>query len=171
MIVSLKRLLIVLGLMFASTLLAQGQSIEHRLTFTRPAGSMLTTLPQRPRLPAAPSVLQVQDFRDHNLSHDDHNFAGSSLFQETKTPFMTESRMPIAQAFGSRLQVNFFTLSTINKNIVLGPLALAQSTQALVQPRFGDLYGIGVSIPFGRDRRSGNSQGLWRGVSRVLHGR
>jgi hypothetical protein len=171
MIASLKRVLIVLGLVLASTFLAHGQSFEHRLTFTQPAGPMVMVSPQRPALIATPSVPLVQDFRHIDPSHDDHNFTRSSLFRTTETPFMTQSRLPIAQAFGARVGVSFFRMSTNNKNVMLGPLAMPQSNQALAQPRSGDQYGISVGIPLGRDAGSDSSKGLWRGVSRVVHRR
>jgi hypothetical protein len=170
-IASSKRLLMALGLVLASTSLAHGQNFEHRLSFTHPAGAMVMASPQRPAPLVPPSAPPVQDLRDYNLSRDDHGFAGTSLFRTTETPFMTQSRLPIAQVFGARVGVSFFRMSTNNKNVVLGPLAMPQSNQALAQPRSGDQYGISVGIPLGRDAGSDSSKGLWRGVSRAVHRR
>jgi hypothetical protein len=173
MVVSLKRVLIVLGLAFASTSLAHGQGIEHRVASSQSITSTVTVTatPQSPIRDAASSVLLAQDFSDHDLAHDDHNFAGSSLFQTTKTPFMTQSSLPVSQTRGGRLEVNFFMMSTNNKDVLRGPLTLSQSTQELAQPSFSDQYGISLGFHLGRDAGSSGSKGLRRDVSRVLRRR
>jgi hypothetical protein len=179
MVVSLKRVLIVLALVLASTLLAHGQGIEHRLiSSSQPTTSMPTASAStlRSNLATTPSAGSIQDFRDQDSrdkdpSPNDHSLSASSLFHTTKTPLMSQSRLPVTQTRGGRLQVNFFMMSTNNKDILRGPLALSQSTQELAQPRFGDQYGISLGFPLGRDAGSGGSKGLWRGVSRVLHRR
>jgi hypothetical protein len=171
MVLSMKRVVIVLGLVFASSSLAHGQSLEHRLTSSQPAVSTATLSPARQAPVAAPFVLQLRDLDEHNLNRDDRNFARSSSFHVTRTPFMTESRLPIAQTSGSRVQLNFFATSTNNQRVLQGPLMVPQSTQALAQPRGSDQYGVGISIPLGRDGGSLGSKDLWRGVSRVLYRR
>jgi hypothetical protein len=172
MVVPLKQIVIVLGLMLASTSLAHGQTTEHRLTSSsQPIASSVPISSTRAMDFEAPPVRPDQDFDVHPLVHDDRDFARSSPLRVTKTPFMTESRLPIAQALGSRVQVNFVTMSTNNRKVLLGPLAMPQSTQALAQPRPSNQIGIGLSIPFGRDAGSSGSKDLWRGVSRALHRR
>jgi hypothetical protein len=168
MSVSLKRLLILLSFMFALGLHADAQSIEHRITSSEPTRSTVTAPP--PSRVEASAALPVQDFRDHP-SRDEHNSQGFSPFHVTKTPFMTESRLPLAQISGARLQLNFFMVSVNNRNLTQGPLVPPQTTQQLAQMRGGDLYGIGVSVPLGRDAGSAGSKSLWRGVSRIVHGR
>lgn len=181
MVVSLKRILVALGLVFASTLLAHGQGVEHRLASSRSIASMPTSSPSTvpSNLVPTPSVGPTQDFRDQNSrdqdardenpSRDDHISSASSLFHTTKTPFMSQSRLPVAQT--RKLQLNFFTMSTNNKDVIRGPLVLSQSNQELAQPSFSDQYGISLGFHLGRDAGSGGSKGLWRGVSRVLHRR
>ncbi len=176
MVVSLKRVLIVLGLVFASTLLAHGQSNEHRLTSSRSTVSMPTASPSTlpSNLVPTPSVGPAQNFRDQDIrdqdpSRDDHSSSASSLFHTTKTPFMTQSNLPVAQTRKGKLQLNFFMMSTNNKDVIRGPLALSQSNQELAHPSFSDQYGVSLGFHLGRDAGSGGSKGLWRGVSRVLH--
>jgi hypothetical protein len=171
MVVSLKRVSIVLGLVLVNTFLAHGQSLAHRLTSSPPAASSATFSPVRQAPVPVPSELQVQDLENRDLNHDDRNFAGSSPFHVTRTPFMTQSRLPIAQTSGSRLQLGFFATSTNNQRVLQGPLMIPQSTQALAQPRGIGRYGVGISIPLGREAGSSGSKDLWRGVSRVLHRR
>jgi hypothetical protein len=173
MVVSLKRILIVPGLVFASTLFAHGQGIEHRTTSSRSTTSMPTASASapRPNMVTTPSIGMAQEFRDQDLSRDDRNSPASSPFHTTKTPFLTQSDLPVAETRGGRLRLNFFMMSTNNKDVLRGPLALPQSTQELAPPRFGDQYGISVGFPLGRDAGSGGSKGLWRGVFRVLHRR
>lgn len=183
MVVSLNRVLIVLALVFASTLLAHGQGIEHRLTSSRSTASMpnASASALRSNMVTTPSAGSAQDFRDQNSrdqnfrdedpSRDDRNSSASSLFHTTKTPFMTQSNLPVSQTRKGRLQLNFFTMSTNNKDVIRGPLTLSQSTQELAQPSFSDQYGISLGFHLGRDAGSSGSKGLWRGVSRVLHRR
>jgi hypothetical protein len=178
MVVSLKRVLIVLGLVFASTLLAHGQSVEHRLASGRSTASMPTSSPSTvpSNLVPTPSVGPTPDFsdqrsREKDPSRNDRRSSVSSLFQTTRTPFMTRSNLPIAQTRKGQLKLNFFMMSTNNKDVIRGPLTLSQSTQELAQPSFSDQYGISLGFHLGRDAGSSGSKGLWRGVSRVLHRR
>ncbi len=171
MVVSLKQVVIGLVSVLSSTLLAHGQSIQHRLTFAHPAAPSASLSPARQAPVAAPSVHQAQGFDDRNLSHDDRKFAGSSPFHVTRTPFMTQSNLPIVQKSGSRLQFSFLATSTNNRRVLQGPLMIPQSTQALAQPHGSDQYGVGISIPLGRNVGSPGSNDLWRGFSRVLHRR
>jgi len=173
MVVSWKWILIVLDLVFASTLLAHGQAIEHRVTSSRSTTSMPTASASalRPNLVATPTVGRAQDFRDQDISREDHHSSLSFPFHTTKTPFLTQSDLPVAQTRGGRLQLNFLMMSFNNQDVLRGPLALPQSTQELAQPRFGDQYGISLGFPLGRDAGSGGSKGLWRGAYRVLHRR
>jgi hypothetical protein len=178
MVVSLNRVLIVLGLVFASTLLAHGQGIEHRITSSRAATSIPTASSSilHSNLVTSPSAGPAQDFRDQNSRDqdpipNDRNSSASSLFQTTKTPFMTRSNLPITQMRNGKLQLSFFMMSTDNKDALRGPLTPPQSTQELAQPRFSDQYGLSLGFHLGRDAGSGGSKGLWRGMSRVLHRR
>ena len=171
MVVSVKQIVIVLGLVLASVSLAHGQTSEHLLSSSQPTESSAAPSPMRPPPMESLYVPPLQEFDVHPLVHDNRNFARSSPFRVTRTPFMPESRLPIAQTLGSRVQVNFFIMSTTNRKVLLGPLAMPQSTQALAQPRSSDQFGIGVSIPLGRNAGSSGSKDLWRGVSRVLHRR
>ena len=144
----------------------------------RAASNVPATAPRTSSLGSAAAPL-AQNFtvRDFVRQHSDEN-AGrenlknfeSSLFQTTKTPFMTRTRMPIAHAFGSRLQFNFDMTSTSNKNLIAGPLVPAQMTeQEFVQGHSEDRYGISLSVPLGRGAESGASKGLLTGLARAFH--
>ena len=128
-------------------------------------------------VPLASSVLLTQQ---QGNFHDGHGFriaedyrdqtpVSISAFQETKTSFVTESRLPFAQIWGARMRVSFFDVTLKTGNIMLGPLA---SNEALHrprrpgEPRSADLYGIGVSVPLGRDARSVSSTVPWRSLLR-----
>lgn len=53
---------------------------------------------------------------------------------------------------------------------MLGPLASNEPLHRPRQLRSVDLYGIGVSVPLGRDARWESSKNLWVTLSRIVHG-
>jgi hypothetical protein len=183
----LKRLLMVIGVLVVavpSRAQTMGQIMGQtmgRTSNTRINGTQTT----RPLIPvpgppdttaenhSAPTAQQaIRDFRNDELFRSSNsNGLELSLLHQTKTPFMTQSRVPVAQLPGSRLQVNFFVTSLNNSNLMLGPQAAHETIHPLGQPRSADMYGVGVSIPLGRGPGSGGSQGLLHGLSRILHGR
>jgi hypothetical protein len=177
--VSLQRILVVLIFALAAAVQVDAQILQRASTSNQRAASNIpATAPRTSSLASAAAPL-AQNFtvRDFVRQHSDEN-AGrenlknfeSSLFQTTKTPFMTQTRMPIAHAFGSRLQFNFDMTSTSNKNLIAGPLVPAQMTeQEFVQGHSEDRYGISLSVPLGRGAESGASKGLLTGLARAFH--
>jgi hypothetical protein len=186
MVVSVKQVSIVVGLALAGAFQAGAQGIEHRVTsgqLTRPA---VTSAPSHSTSPtpaakessAAPTVPDFRELdpkRDNDLSrastNEEHTLPGLRALQTTKTPFMTESRLPLAQSPGARVQLNFFVTSINNRNLMAGPNASPETIHPLGQPRSGDLYGVGISVPLGREAGSTASKGLLHGISRFVHGR
>jgi hypothetical protein len=166
-----KRLLILLGLLFAAAFGANAQTIEHRITSGESGRSTVTPAPARPVGAETSSALPIPEFHRLDLSGEDHHSPGVPLLEVTRTPFMTESRVPLGHTPGQRVQVNFFIQSLHNKNITQGPLVLPQTNQQLGQQRTSDLYGIGFSIPLGRDAGSAGLKSVWSGLSRVLRGK
>jgi hypothetical protein len=167
-----ERILAVLSLVLAGTWHASGQGIEHRAFSSQRVVSPVTASSAHIFLvttASAPSP--IREFGEYDVNHDHQKFLLSSLLHETKTPFMTQSRLPVAEAFRSRLQMNFVMASINRKNVVMGPLAPSQSTQAFVQARSQDSYGFSFNVPLGRDPGPNGSQGVWRGVARVLRRR
>jgi hypothetical protein len=127
------------------------------------------------------SVLLIQQQGDFHRGYDFHVAANYELqnpnsllpFQQTKTSFVTESRLLVAQLWGARLQVNLFVITPHCGNVMLGPLILGD---ALHRPKqFGEpasfgLYGIGISVPLGQNARWESSTGLWHSLQRMVHG-
>ncbi len=120
----------------------------------------------------------VRDFvrqqnAEQNVSHDNNlKSLRFSLFRTTKTPFMTQSRVPLIHLPGSRLQLNFDATSTINRNLMRGPLVPGQTTeQEFAQGRTDDRYGISLSVPLGRHAESGASKDLLAGIARAFRRR
>jgi hypothetical protein len=107
------------------------------------------------------------------------NFATLFPYQETKTSFVTEVRMPVAefrlpvaQLAASNLRVGFFMQTFHNNNVTFGPLAAAQALHSFSQPRSVSLYGVGVSIPLGKQSSPDVSQSLpWAALQRFIHDR
>jgi hypothetical protein len=181
MLVSVKRLVLLLGLTLTSHTGAGAQSTEHRVAFVQSPSSQMIVSPPRQAPPLGSSVLLIQQPGDFHAgcgfrvteSYEPQNFNSLFPFQETKTSFVTESRLLVAQLWGARLQVNLFTVTFHSGNFMLGPLV---SSEAFHRPRqVGEppsfrLYGIGVSIPLGRNARTEGSAGLWRSLRGILHG-
>jgi hypothetical protein len=178
--VSLKRLVLLLGLTLGSHTGARAQSTEHRVAFVQLPSSQMIVSPPRQTPPLGSSVLLIQQadfhvgYRFRVTEGSEHQNPTSPFpFQQTKTSFVTESRLLVAQLWGARLQVNLFAITPHFGNVMLGPLILGD---ALHRPRqFGEpasfgLYGIGVSVPLGRNARWESSTGLWHSLQRIVHG-
>jgi hypothetical protein len=100
------------------------------------------------------------------------NFATLFPHQETETSFVTEVRVPIAQLAASNLRIGFFMQTLHNSNVALGPLAATQALHSLSQPRSVSLYGIGVSIPLGKQSTADISSSLpWNALQRFIRDR
>lgn len=107
------------------------------------------------------------------------NFATLFSYQETKTSFVTEVRvpvaefrLPVAQLAASNLRVGFFMQTLHNSNVALGPLAAMQALHSLSQPRSISLYGVGVSIPLGKQSAADISNSLpWTALQRFIRDR
>ena len=181
MLDSLKRLVLVLGLILSGHTRAGAQSTDHRIAFVQSPPSSMIVFPPRHAVPPASSVLLIQQqgnfhdgygFRITGI-YRDQNPGSLSPFQETKTSFVTESRLPVAQVWGARMRVSLFKVTLKTGNIMLGPLA---ANEALYHPRHPgdprstDLYGIDVSVPLGRDAKWEGSAVPWRSLLRIAHG-
>jgi hypothetical protein len=181
MFVSLKQLVLLLGLTLSSHTGAGAQSTEHRVTFIQSPSSQMIVSPPPRAPPFGSHVSLIQQLGDFHggygfrvtASSEHQNPTSLFLFQQTKTPFVTESRLLVAQLWGARLQVNLFAISPHSGNVMLGPLILGD---ALHRPKqFGEpasfgLYGIGISVPLGRDARREGTTGLWHSLQRMVHG-
>jgi hypothetical protein len=180
MLVSLKRLVLLLGLVLGSHPIAGAQSTEHRVTFVQsPPSQMIVSAPRQ--APFDSSVLLFQQQWGFNRGYDFRVAANYELqnpnslfpFQQTKTSFVTESRLLVAQLWGTRLQVNLFAVTLHTGNVMLGPLV---TNDAFHRPRqFGapsscGFYGIGVSIPLGRGARQEGTTSLRHSLQRTVHG-
>jgi len=178
MCLSGNRLILILALSFGFSARVGAQSTDYRITFVHSPHSSVTASPARHALPLVSSILSIQpkgDFHDGYRFRITENYKvqnAQSLFpfHETKTLFVTESRVPVAQIWGARLQVNFSAVTLHTRNVMLGPLASNDSSYRQWQLRSVDLYGVGVSVPLGRDARSEGSKSLWGTVSRLVHG-
>jgi hypothetical protein len=181
MLIFFKRLVLVVGLILGSHARAGAQSTEHRVAFVQSPPLQMTVSSPRQAPPFGSSVLLIQQQWDFHRGYDFRVAANYELqnpdslfpFQQIKTSFVTESRLLVAQLWGARLQVNLFAVTLQTGNVMLGPLA---TNEAFHRPRqFGapssfGLYGIGMSVPLGRNTRWESSTGLWRSLQRIMHG-
>lgn len=73
------------------------------------------------------------------------------------------------ESLRGQLLLSYFDVASIdNRNLTEGPFASAGLPHTLGQVRCNDLYGIGVSVPLGRDSGFSGSGGLLHGLSRIL---
>jgi hypothetical protein len=161
---------------------AYGQTLQHATTSNQRSTSSISAPASHSSslsaLPSAPLAREftLRDFArqraDQESTTDTLKTLKSSLFRTTKTPFMTESRVPLTHLAGSRLGLNFDITSTSNRNVMMGPLIPAQMTEReFAQGRTDDRYGISLSVPLGRAGDAGASRGLFGGVARAFRQR
>jgi hypothetical protein len=107
------------------------------------------------------------------------NLSTLFAYQETKTSFVTEVRVPVAefrlpvtQLRGSNLRFGFFMQTLHNSDVALGPLVATQALHSFSQPRSVSLYGFGLSIPLGKQSTVAISQSLpWTAIRNFIHDR
>jgi len=122
-----------------------------------------SSLTEEPRLRATvPSRGDSSANQDQTL-----NFISIPIhIQVTKTPFATESSVPVANLLGERVQLDFSLTTLRNGNLILGPILSGQTLHPPPQTRSADLYGFGFRIPLGHAAQLESSQSLWRSVTR-----
>ena len=135
MLVSVKRLVLLLGLLLGSHPMAGAQGTEHHIASLQSPPLQMTVSSPRQAPPFGCSVQLIQqqgnfhgsyDFRAET-NHEHQNPDSFALFQQSKTPFVTESRLRVAQIWGARLQVNLFVVTFHSGNIMLGPLVSSEA--------------------------------------------
>jgi len=107
------------------------------------------------------------------------NLATLVPYQETRTSFVTEVRVPVAQfrlpfaqLGASNVRFGFFMQTLYNGNVALGPLVATQALHSFSQPRSASLYGVGISVPLGRQSHADASQSLpWAAIRNFIHDR
>jgi hypothetical protein len=104
-------------------------------------------------------------------NYPEQNFGALLPVQQTKTSFITELRVPLAELYGSRVHLGLFILTMQNGNMTLGPLATLQALHSPSQPRSVNLYGVGLSIPLGKQFRPEISKNLWTTAERLIRDR
>jgi hypothetical protein len=111
------------------------------------------------------------EFAFRAANFPDQNFNALLPVQETKTSFITELRVPLAQIYGNRVRLGFFVLTMQNGTTTLGPLATLQALHSPSLPRSVNLYGVGLSIPLGKQFRPEISKNLWTAAERLIRDR
>jgi hypothetical protein len=167
--------------MLGSSCPVEAQGIQHFALPSSPHphlvasfGSLNATLPVTS---SVPPTYHSESFSEEygflvSQTHSTQNLATLFPLQETRTSFITEVRVPVAQLYGSRLRVGLFIETVQNGNITLGPLAASQVLHTLSQPRSVNLYGVGFSIPLSKQEHSELSSDLpWRTLQHFFHDR
>jgi hypothetical protein len=181
MIPSLKHLMLCLILALGAPVLAHGQRGSQ-------ATSVFQLLPQRPGSAAssgstvrlsfssAVSLRTRPSTSEKALTSDEQKQERSRanldrfspLVEVTKTPFATESRVPVATLMGGRVRFNFSVTSIRSGNVMLGPTLSSETLHMPPQARSADLYGFGLSVPLDRHAQLEASNNLWRSIARIV---
>jgi hypothetical protein len=99
------------------------------------------------------------------------NFGSLLPLHETKTSFVTELHVPLAELYGSRVHLGLFILTIQTGSLTLGPLATLQALHSPSQPRSINLYGIGLSVPLGKQSTPEISRNLWNVAQHLFNDR
>jgi hypothetical protein len=105
----------------------------------------------------------------------DESLEGLSQMREVKTLFLTQSSLPLTQLWGGHLRLAGFSSTLHMQNVQLGPSAAGglQDFRPPRQncpggPRSYDLYGVSMSLYFGRDSRTRRPTQVWERMTRIV---
>jgi hypothetical protein len=106
---------------------------------------------------------------------DDRSLKSLSPMREVKTRFLTQSSLPLVQLWGGRMRLDGFTSTIHMQNVELGP-STADGLQDFRPPRqvypggprSVGLYGLSLSLHFGRDAQRGRPTQIWRCLAQTV---
>src|ERR1700728_1636394 len=150
---------------------AQHSAPQHSAMSFASLATFGATFSVTPTSPMYHPENSADEFAFRTANYPAQNFSALLLVQETKTSFITELRVPLAQLYGNRVRLGFFVLTMQNGNMTLGPLATLQALHSPSQPRSVNLYGVCLSIPLGKQFRPEISQNLWTVAERLFRER
>jgi hypothetical protein len=177
------QLLLVIGLVVGSYLPAEAQtSAKQILLAQRPTGRMMLLFrPSQPNY-SSPAVFLTTSLPPKSLGRFtrmstatyEPELSLESRFSivVNRTPFRTESSMPVTQLWGKRLQVEGFS-STLRRypqfwsSGVGHDSGLPSPDQAAAKNRRGDLYGLSLRFEFGKAPTSRPPQ-IWRYLGSIV---
>lgn len=179
-----QQLFLVVGLLLSSCVPGQAQTLTTQVLLAR-----ATPEPTPILVPASPSTLPSKVTPRSRLPQKpvaqstlllfpaytpDPNPEMSSLVEEFRTPYLTESRIVVVQFWRERLQLDGFESSIHTQNPLLGlpgsgGLLPRTSDQAGVA-NSADLDGISLVFHFGRDARTTRQPQLWRHLTWIRGG-
>ncbi|HEY2931557.1 MAG TPA: hypothetical protein VGK99_07400 [Acidobacteriota bacterium] len=156
-----KQLILVLGALLGSCLPASGQMLSARLDLAQKRSAPRFTLlaassgdwplaavtPVRSRTESSvrlPVAFAVVDYQKPKLKRPSRMLR----VELVQTPFIRQGRIPLAQLWGGRLQLNGFASEMVMKNVLDGPLNSVHS--GTMQPRAVGVYGVRISFRLGR---------------------
>ena len=165
------QLILVVGMLLSSCLLAEAQTPFTTQVFLPPARPEPTVavLPAPPTHPL-PSVFQsvqlstipvthLSDFL--NAAHNSGRSNRLSPVESNKTMFVSQSLLPLVQFWSGRVQLgaSISTLHMENFIVSLGHLGSSRSV---------DHYGVSLTFQFGRGARTGGPTEVWRRMTQLV---
>ncbi len=171
-----KWLILPLGALLSSCLSAAAQTPTTQVVLIRgPSAPLLilvrvvpAQLPPAPVPPAPPAGTRPGRFTVllARVDSPDQGLKGLPSMEVIKTTFATESRVPIAQLLGGRLQLDGFTSTYYMKNLLLGPSGLGHPGVRV--PRSAWVYGISLRFRLGRGAQTERCADGWRRLARMV---
>jgi len=165
-----------IGVLLGSCLSAAAQTPTAPVVLIRePSAPLLllvrvvpAQLPPAPVLPAPPAATTPLRFTVllAQVDSPEHGLKGLPSVEVTKTAFATESRVPIVQIPGGRLQLDGFTSTYRLNNLLFGPLGLGHPVTIVPRPAWA--YGLSLRFRLGRDAQAEPHAGAWRYLARMM---
>jgi hypothetical protein len=153
-----RRLILLFGVLLISNVPAEGQTstTQVQLAETRPEPTMALLRAPPPPLPQSfflPTQVPKKPLAQFTVRFNagykpDRSLASLSPVQVVKTPFMTESSVPIAEFWRGRVHLDGFQSTQNMANILLG----RGSHMGEKVPRGVTLSGISLRLRLGRNR-------------------
>jgi hypothetical protein len=153
-----KRLILLFGVLLISYVPAEAQTSAAQIQLAQARPVPTIALLRAPPPPLPPNVFLPTRRPKKPLAHftvlfnaaykPDRSLASRSPVQVIKTPFMTESSLPVAEFWRGRLHLDGFQSTQNMGNILLG----RGSHLGERVPRGVDLYGISLRLRLGHNR-------------------
>ena len=166
------------ALLLVGCLPAGAQSLffpAQPVTPSRPIFSARLVSPPMPTAPSHSEHLETSvpaDYRSHNL-----NSTIESATDYVETPFVQQTRVPVARFGGGRFELGGFDALRPTENFVFGPPASGnlpasslglQAHPAILVPLADESYGLSLAIHLQRDLHPEHPVMFWRCLGRVV---
>jgi len=180
-----KLLIVLVGILLGSHMLAVAQTPAPHIVFTRERVAPTAVVVRTVSTPLVLISFVLPQIRGKTPTRfklpfgrayeRDESLESLSQMREFKTLFLTQSSLPLTQLWGGHLRLDGFTSTLQMQNVQLGPSAAGglhdfrPARQSLPGgPRSFDFYGVSMSFYFGRDSRTRRPTQVWGRMTRIV---